>query len=351
MSWVRLTICGVLAVAAAAGQQPSEARDLNELGLAAAAYRDHAEAERLYRASIAMWRKLGPEYQAHLAITESNLAHTLCDQGRRRECAGLFEDALPLMRRTLGAKNLTTLTTMNLLGGILLMLGENQPAGALFEEALPIERELYPHDLQLARTLAGMAAFKLQTGKTEEALPPAEEALDIALKTSGEDSVDAALAYATVAEIHRSSGRPERALPLYRKAQAIYERVLGPTHVRVASVLSQEGLVLMREGKLSLAEQDMQRSLDLLDISCPACTLERIIGESNLGLLRFKQRNYPEADRLLAHALSLQEQYSSQPTPDLAFMLKALAAVRQKEHLYDDAARLSQRASMIGAYR
>ena len=45
---------------------------------------------------------------------------------------------------------------------------------------------------------------------------------------TGEDSVDAALAYSSVAEAHRIAGAPDRALPLYRKARALYEKALGP---------------------------------------------------------------------------------------------------------------------------
>ena len=254
MNWVRIAVSGVLTVIAAVAQ-PKEALDLNERGLAAAQRNENVEAERLSRESLAKWRQLGPEYEPHIATTESNLAHTMCAQGKRREGAKLFQDAVALFRHSLGVKDLRTVTTMNLLGGVELMLGETDAATALFEEALPIERELYPDDLQLARSLGGLAAVKMQTGKTAEALPLAEEALQIALKTGGEESLDAALAYASVAEIHRTAGRPDRALPLYRKARALYERLLGPTHVRVASMLSQEGLVLMADGKLSLAEQ------------------------------------------------------------------------------------------------
>jgi tetratricopeptide (TPR) repeat protein len=351
MNWVTVVVAltGTLASAAFAAD-PKEAFNLNEHGLAISD-RDPAGAERLYHQALDMWRELGPEYELHMAITESNLAHSLCAMGKRREGAQAFERALVVFRRRLGVRDERTLTTMNLLGGMDLMLGDYEAGGALFNEALPIERELFPHDIQLARTLTGLASYKLETGKTEDALPFAEEGLEIALKAGGENSLDTALAYGTVAEIHRSSGRGDRALPLYRKARAIYERLLGPSHVRVASVLSQEGLILMSDGKFSLAEQQMKKSLAILETTCPGCTLEMIVAETNLGILRLKQRKYGEADRLLSHAIALQEQYASHPTNDFAYTLKALALVREKEHLFEDAARLSKRASLIESYR
>jgi len=47
----------------------------------------------------------------------------------------------------------------------------------LFNEALPIERELYPNDTQLARTLGGLASLAMREGQTDKAIPLAEEAL------------------------------------------------------------------------------------------------------------------------------------------------------------------------------
>jgi uncharacterized protein HemY len=119
----------------------------------------------------------------------------------------------------------------------------------------------------------------------------------------------------------------------------------------VASVLSQEGLIYMEDGKYSLAEKDMVQSLDYLAKSCPACTFEQLVGENNLGLLRLRQGKYAEADRLLTHVVSLEERYMTRPGSDMATALLALAQVREKERRYEDAARLHRRADMIMEFR
>src|SRR5204863_163277 len=124
------------------------------------------------------------------------------------------------------------------------------------------------------------------------------------------------LAYANVGEAHRWLGHTDRALPLLRKARSIYTAILGPVHPRIASILSQEGLIYMQDGKLSLAEKAMVESLELLAKSCPDCTFERFVGESNLGLLRLRQGKYAEADRILTHVLELEDRYMSKPSSD-----------------------------------
>ena len=349
MKWVRIAVCGVSALAAGWAQQ--DGFRLNDLGLAAASHGDYGEAERLYGEAMTLWKQLGPQYQAHLATTQGNLAETLCMEGKRREGAKAFEESLASHRQILGTRNLRTLTIMNGLAGAYLMLEDDDRAAPLFDEALRVERELYPNDLQLARSLAGLSLLRLRAKKPEEALPMSEEALNLVLKTGSGNGLDAALAYANVGEAHRWLGHTDRALPLLRKARSIYENILGPAHPRVASVLSQEGLIYMQDGKYSLAEKDMVQSLDVLSKSCPACTFEQLVSESNLGLLRIRQGRFAEADRLLTHVVSTEERYMARPGADMATALLALSEVRQKERLYEDAARLHRRADLILAYR
>jgi tetratricopeptide (TPR) repeat protein len=350
MNWVSLVALAALAAPAAVGQ-PQAAMEKNDQGLAAATRHDHTEAQRLYREAIDMWRALGPGYDAHRGIVTANLGESLCSQGRRPECAAALEESVTLLRRTLGISHLRTLTTLNMLGGVRLLTGDVAGAGALFDEALPLERRLYPNDLQLGRTLLGIAGVRMQNGDHEGAVRPAEEGLTLVLRSEGENSADTALAYATVAEIHRSAHRPERALPLFRKARSIYENILGPDHPRVGSVLSQEGLILMIEGKMALAEQAMLRALDIINRSCPNCAAEQFVTETNLAVLRIRQKKYAAADQLLSHALALQEPIATVSNGDLAAVLKTLAMVRQNQNLDEDAARLRQRAGAITAYR
>ncbi len=350
MTGVRfLAIIGL--AGALAGQQPKQAFDLNERGLAAAFHQQHAEAEELYRESIAIWRQLGPQYEPHLATTTSNLAQSLCALGQRREAEKLFQESVALFRRSMGLQDSRTLSTINLLAAVKVMLGNNDAAEALFMEILPVERQIFPHDVILGRTLEGLASVKLAETKYDEALSLAEEGLSIVTKASPEDSVETALAYANVGEIHRAAGRPARALPLYRKARAIYEKQLGPMNVRVGALLGQEGLIMLSDGKLGLAEKNLVRSLKVVTESCPDCILERIVAETNLAILRLRQKNYGEADRLFSDALAREERYYSSPGLDVAATMRALAVVKEKQHRFDDAERLQRRADLIMDYR
>jgi tetratricopeptide (TPR) repeat protein len=349
MNWLFI---GLLTAITAAAQTPAEtAQSLNTQGNRLAESGNNLEAERLYREALEIWRSLGPAYEAHTAATLLNLAVAMTDDGQRPAAVKISEEALVLHRRSLGTRHHRTLSNMNLLASNYLMLGDPDRAEALYGEALPIERELYPRDIQTARTLEGLTYGLVRRRQAQAALPLAEEALDIALQSAGENSMDTALAYSSVAEVHRAMGSGERALPLYRKARALYQKALGPDHPRVASILSQEGLILMQDGKLALAEQAMAQALKSLKKACPGCLSELSIAQSNLGLLRLRQKRYREADEALTSAVELREKFAVSTGQELADSLQSLAFVREKERLFDDAVRLNARAQMIRGYR
>jgi tetratricopeptide (TPR) repeat protein len=345
-------LIGLLTAISAVSQTPQEkASNLNNEANRVADLGNYAEAERLYGEAIEIFRSLGPAYEAHTAGTIVNLAIALSGDGQRPAASKLFQEALALHRHSLGIRHLRTITNMNELATNYLMTGDPERAAAVYREVLPIERELYPRDIQTARTLEGLSYGLVREGQGQEALLQAEEALGIAVQATGENSLDSALAYSSVAEAYRILKATDRALPLYRKARALYEKALGPDHPRVASILSQEGLILMRDGKFALADQSMTQALKSLKKGCPACMTELAIAESNIGLLRLRQKRYRDADEAFSAAVELREKVGASTSPELADVLQSLALVRQKENLPEDAARLNSRAELIRGYR
>jgi tetratricopeptide (TPR) repeat protein len=335
---------------ALAQNTPERAIALNNLGNQAADQADYAGAARYFRESIAIWRSLGADFEPHLASGLTNLGTALCGGGRRIEGAAAYEEALALNRRTLGLHNIRTVSNINLLAVDYLLLDDVEKGDALLTEVMPIVRADFAGQIPLARTLEGAANVFTRRSRPVEAIALADEALSISLHF-GERNLDTALAYASAAEVHRAAGQPERALPLYRKAYALYVELLGPNHPRIGSLLSQQGLVLMADGKLSLAEDMMQRAVDTLQRGCPDCAIELAMAENNLGLLRLRQKRYRDADAALTRSLALRESISTRETPELAETLRSLAFARKMLHRDDDAAQLNVRANMILGFK
>jgi tetratricopeptide (TPR) repeat protein len=347
MHW-GLTI--VLGSALLTAQTKVPADEANDLGLAATARGDYKEAERLLRESTSLWQAMGPQYEGHAAVSMMNLAEALCGAGRWRDGATLLTKSLEMSRHALGDQHIRTVSNLNFLGSADLILGNLEAANTLYQEALVVEREHYPNTTQLADTLMGISSYLVRSNRLAEALAPAEEGLEIALKATGENSIDSAMAYANVAQIHTFAHHPDRAIPLFRKAETIYARVLSPEHPRYASVLSQEGLALMLDHKRALAASNMTRAVEILS-RCAGCQYQASVAESNLGWLRYQEGKYHEADSLLTQALALQETYSVYPGSEMAATLNRLADVRRKEQRYSDAEQLHERAITLQSYR
>jgi len=319
----------LLAAPVFASPQPDghEAWSLNQRGLEAEGRRDYAEAEKYYRQAAEGFRALGPKYEAHLSLELFNLAESICWQGRWHEVTEVFEESLDLSRRSLGPKHIRTVAGLNALASVSMMLGDTQRAQALLAESLAIARENYPADLQLAHALAGLSTLARRAGKPGEALPFAEEALSVTLKAEGVEGLESAMMYENVAQIHAVANRPERALPLFRKARAILERVGAVNDPRYALLLSVEGLAMMDDGKLGLAENGMKRAIELLSRQ-PSAAYELAVAQNNLGLLRMRQKKYAEADELLAKALSVEQTYDPQEAEQINRTRETLEQLR-----------------------
>jgi tetratricopeptide (TPR) repeat protein len=153
---------------------------------------------------------------------------------------------------------------MNMLGDIATVQGDDARARSMFEEALAIERKLYPNSVELVHTLNGLAGLSLRQHNTGAALPRAEEALSLVLRLGGENGADIATTYGLVATIHRFAGRPERALPLFRSARTLLEKSGQSGSPHYASVLVEEAAALMDDGRPLAAEKNLIRATGIL---------------------------------------------------------------------------------------
>src|SRR5579859_7638587 len=120
--------------------------EYNNRGMQVASQNQFETAVSFYNRGIQIWRDLGPEFEAHLATTEVNLAQTLSAIGDREAAIRNLSVAVAQFRHSLGADHLRSATALNLLGANYLMLGDDANASAAFSQALAVERRLYPTD-------------------------------------------------------------------------------------------------------------------------------------------------------------------------------------------------------------
>jgi tetratricopeptide (TPR) repeat protein len=143
----------------------------------------------------------------------------------------------------------------------------------------PTVGALLPHALAVAevaeRLGAGLgpaAAVLNQTGLYHvaraayvEAEPLFQRALAIREKVLGAEYPDTAGSLNNLAELYRDQGRLSDAEPLHQRALATYEKVLGTEHSLTATTFNNLALLYQAQGRLAEAEPLLQRALAIAE--------------------------------------------------------------------------------------
>lgn len=148
----------------------------------------------------------------------------------------LLEADLEACRTALGDKHPTTLSEMNNLAIAHFELGDMAQARVLEEKVLEIcQRTLgddHPATLEamgnLFMTINSIAVDLRNAGHLDEAEPLQFQAVALAIKAYGEDSLNAAVAFSAMGALLKLKGEMAQALTYLSKSLEIRERELGP---------------------------------------------------------------------------------------------------------------------------
>ena len=147
------------------GDRWGAALALNNLGVAARARGDLADAASLCEESLEQFRALGD--RAGIAMVLSNLGMVAEEESTPVEAAGFYDESLDLYRELEDKRNVALLACR--LGGISRIQKDYARAGTLFDEALLLHRELGDR-LGICQDLGGLVAMRAALGRPEAAV-------------------------------------------------------------------------------------------------------------------------------------------------------------------------------------
>ena len=150
----------------------------------------------------------------------NNMASVYSKTGRPQEALKLYEEALPLMREV--GDRAGEAATLNNMALVYSRTGRPQEALKLYEEALPLMREVGDRAGE-ATTLTNMASVYSETGHPQEALKLYEEALPLMREVG--DRAGEATTLNNMAVVYSDTGRPQEALKLYEEALPLRREV------------------------------------------------------------------------------------------------------------------------------
>ena len=274
---------------------PDDEATATSLNNLASLYRNQGKydlAEPLLKQALAIREKVfGPD---HTTTAESldNLASLYRNQGKYDLAESLLKRALARDEKVRGPDHEDTATALNNLGSLYKNQGKYDLAEPLYKRALAIYEKVCPdheytdediiinpawfHDTppDTATALKNLAKLYKKQGKYDLAEPFYKRALAIYEKVfpedTGEDIILAwfhdtppstATALTNLASLCQTQEKYDLAEPLYERALAIRQEVLGPDHADTATALNNLAEFYNTQGKYDLSESLLKRAL------------------------------------------------------------------------------------------
>jgi tetratricopeptide (TPR) repeat protein len=328
--------------------QPSE--DLrNTLYNLAAVYRTqarYAEAASLYERALAVNDKLaGPLGSSAIPLLNgiALLDYNVAEYARARQS---LERAISIIEASHGENTADAATTFATLGALLEAQGNAREAETWFLRALKIRELLFGQaDPVVADTRVGLALVYRRENRLAEAAD-----LDVSAIAAYEERHEAKSlpsALNNLGRIRAEQGRSKEAEQLFRRAIALWERQLGPTHPNVAAGLTSLGLLLCSRSKFNDAEPILRRARDI-DVERFPANHPRIANDlNNMGVLALDRKHYAEAEEFLQEARAILEKCLPPSHPENGKVLARLAEVYYRESRLDASEALYRQALEI----
>jgi tetratricopeptide (TPR) repeat protein len=166
--------------------------------------------------------------------------------------------------------------------------------------------------------------------KYAEALPIAEENLQIAEEAWGPNDYRVAFSLLDLAAIRSAQNDFAEAEPLAQRALKVLESASPPDPRKVANALNTLGSVYMKAGKLPEAEAFAQRALEIQEKALPPDDPdlgETLAGLASLYQMQFKYAKYGEMEEYYKRAIAILEKANEPKDPHLATVLGNFARV------------------------
>jgi len=335
---------------------PDTATSLNIVADAQLRQGKYAEAQKNFSAALSIYEKrLGPEH-ANTAAALNNLALVLEKLGDYSSAESLLRRSLRILEKTLGKQHQDSATTLSNLGRVLDLQGKfSETAGAeggedvkqlsvraqdminrgQYKEAETLHfRVVTIHEKTLgkehpvtATSLSNLGNVLYLQGKFKEAEAVHRRVLAIREKVLGAEHPDTATSMNNLANVLQEQGKDEMLSPsetraqarfnlqvytetenLFRKALAIQERTLGPSHPATANTLNNLSTYLDRRGRPEEAEPLQRRALDILEKSLGSLHPDTAAMLTTLAVMLDRQGKLSEAEASYRKAVEVARQ-------------------------------------------
>ncbi len=271
---------------------PDLAEVLNDMGWLYYLRGDSEQAEKFYRESLAMNRRLLGEKHVEIANGLANVAATLWDKEDLAGAETLYRQSLALRRELQGERHPDYGETLFNLASLQYDLGNASEALANMREVLSIYRKVYPPDNpDTAMTLNVIGFYLTMAGQFTEADQYLEEGLAMRRRLFDARHPDVASSLMMLAILKVAEGSYPQALEMAQSAKRIYTAALPADHWRTAIAESAEGAALTGLGRYPEAEARLTHSYAILSKKSGAPLVFRTLAQRYVDTLHRRERH------------------------------------------------------------
>jgi tetratricopeptide (TPR) repeat protein len=270
---------------------PDLAEVLNDMGYVLRASGDLDNAEKYYRESLAMYRRVLGDKHPYVATELENVAFTLQSKGDLAGAEALLGQALEIHRDQQGANHPETGRALFNLASVQYDRGETRLALENTRQALAIYRKAYPPDHPEVAIVLNVMGFRLtMAGDYEQADRYLTEGLAMRRRLFDEKAPEIASSLMMLAALRVAQGMNQEALELAQSARGIFTAALSADHWRTAIAESIEGAALTGLGRYAEAEARLTHGCGVLSKNSGAEWVYRNLAQQYLDTLHRRER-------------------------------------------------------------
>jgi serine/threonine protein kinase len=274
-----------------------------------------------------------PEVQAEMMHLMGGVYDNL---GLYPQAQLLFDDAVEIRKRVLGAENPETLKSIHGVSRLLREQGRYAEAEKMQRDTLAVERRVLGNENpDTLDSVAELAVILDNEARYPEAEKLAQEALDTDRRVLGVE--DDQWAMIVLASVFTDEGRLADAEKLYREALEIRRRVLGPDQPDTLSVMDGFATTLALEHHNEEAEKILRETLDIRQRVLGPDHRDTLMSMNNLANMQFIEGHYGEAEKLERQTLEIQRRILGPDHPDTAMSTYNLGGIALHKGKPDEA--------------
>ena len=265
----------------------------------------YEKAEELHRQNLEARTVLFGPSDVRTAVSATNLAAALLNQGSYDAAEPLLDDAIEVLQSQEGAATEELSDALMYMGNLKAMTGKYADSARHHERSISLRRSLSTKEVfGVAVELSNLSTAVEHLGQVERGVDLLREALEIADSTVGEDHPSTAAIRNKLAVRLHAQGDYDDSEKLYRDSLEIQRRKLGEDHPAVADAALNLGKLLLDKGDYPGAEPLIEQAVALSRQSFGEEHISRIAAEMNQASLWRETGRNDDADRLYRSGLS-----------------------------------------------